>query len=153
MQKFNDLTLDINDFKKNDRTFAEWYKVTDSKIESIYNTCDKIERKFQVQNDELEDLSITKIHDQLEILKTHAVEIVDNTNIFATNLARSDSQRQKLKNEVIEHVEKVHKNYEPNAPMPKNSTPFTEEKLLVKESLSPFLGENEICKKDILKLE
>ncbi|MBW0582310.1 hypothetical protein O181_122025 [Austropuccinia psidii MF-1] len=37
--------------------------------------------------------------------------------------------------------------------MPRHSTPFTEEKLSVKESLSPFLGENVISAKDIPKWE
>ncbi|MBW0491365.1 hypothetical protein O181_031080 [Austropuccinia psidii MF-1] len=37
--------------------------------------------------------------------------------------------------------------------MPRNSTPLTEEKLSLKESLTPFLGENVISAKDIPKLE
>ncbi|MBW0568350.1 hypothetical protein O181_108065 [Austropuccinia psidii MF-1] len=37
--------------------------------------------------------------------------------------------------------------------MPKHSTPLTEEKLSVKEILTPFLGENVIYAKDIPKLE
>ncbi|MBW0582200.1 hypothetical protein O181_121915 [Austropuccinia psidii MF-1] len=37
--------------------------------------------------------------------------------------------------------------------MPRNSTPLTEEKPSVKGSLTPFLGENPICAKDIPKLE
>ncbi|MBW0467887.1 hypothetical protein O181_007602 [Austropuccinia psidii MF-1] len=37
--------------------------------------------------------------------------------------------------------------------MHRHSTPLTEEKLPVKESLTPFLGENEISAKDIPKLE
>ncbi|MBW0470347.1 hypothetical protein O181_010062 [Austropuccinia psidii MF-1] len=37
--------------------------------------------------------------------------------------------------------------------MPRHSTPFTEEKLSLKESLTPFLGENLIFSKDIPKLK
>ncbi|MBW0466572.1 hypothetical protein O181_006287 [Austropuccinia psidii MF-1] len=37
--------------------------------------------------------------------------------------------------------------------MPQNSTPFTEDKLSVRGSLTPFLGENAISAKDIPKLE
>ncbi|MBW0578019.1 hypothetical protein O181_117734 [Austropuccinia psidii MF-1] len=37
--------------------------------------------------------------------------------------------------------------------MPRHSTPLTEEKTSVKESLTPFLGENFISAKDIPKLE
>ncbi|MBW0507922.1 hypothetical protein O181_047637 [Austropuccinia psidii MF-1] len=99
----------------------------------------------------MEDVSILNINDQLKILKDHVLEIAKNTNQFATHLARSDSERQKLKNEIIANVEQIHKNYEPH--MPRNSTPFTEEKLSVKGSLTPFLGENIISEKYILKSE
>ncbi|MBW0502702.1 hypothetical protein O181_042417 [Austropuccinia psidii MF-1] len=37
--------------------------------------------------------------------------------------------------------------------MPRNSTPFTEKKPSVKGIFTPFLGENAICAKYILKLE
>ncbi|MBW0540938.1 hypothetical protein O181_080653 [Austropuccinia psidii MF-1] len=37
--------------------------------------------------------------------------------------------------------------------MPRHSTPLNEEKRSVKGSLTPFLGENPICEKDIPKLE
>ncbi|MBW0475770.1 hypothetical protein O181_015485 [Austropuccinia psidii MF-1] len=72
--------------------------------------------------------------------------------MIATHLERSDSERQKLKNEIIEHVEQIHKHYEPNSYVPRHSTPFNEEKLSVKESLTPFLRENTIYAKDIPKL-
>ncbi|MBW0532874.1 hypothetical protein O181_072589 [Austropuccinia psidii MF-1] len=99
----------------------------------------------------MEDLSIFKMNDQLKILKDHVLEIVENTNQFATHLAKSDSERQKLKNEIIANVEQIHKNYVPH--MPRHSTPLTEEKLSVKESLTPFLGENVISAKNIPILE
>ncbi|MBW0571636.1 hypothetical protein O181_111351, partial [Austropuccinia psidii MF-1] len=51
----------------------------------------------------MDDLSIANINDQLTILKNHVLEIVDNTNTFATNLARRDSERQKLKEVIIAH--------------------------------------------------
>ncbi|MBW0590570.1 hypothetical protein O181_130285 [Austropuccinia psidii MF-1] len=99
----------------------------------------------------MEDLSILNINDELRILKDHVLEITKNTNQFATHLAKSDSERQKLKNEIIANVEQIHRNYEPH--IPRHSTPFTEEKLSVTEILTPLLGENVISSKDIPKLE
>ncbi|MBW0590184.1 hypothetical protein O181_129899 [Austropuccinia psidii MF-1] len=99
----------------------------------------------------MEDLSILNITDQLRILKDHVSERTKNTNQLATHLAKSHSERQKLKNEIIANVELIHKNYEPH--MPRHSTPLTEEKRSVKGSLTPFLGENVISEKDIPKLE
>ncbi|MBW0461554.1 hypothetical protein O181_001269 [Austropuccinia psidii MF-1] len=60
--KLNKLTSDINDLKNNDRTSAECYKLTTTKVESITNKCDRIESKSQVQDDEIEDLSISHIN-------------------------------------------------------------------------------------------
>ncbi|MBW0571126.1 hypothetical protein O181_110841 [Austropuccinia psidii MF-1] len=91
------------------------------------------------------------MNDQLEILKYHVLEIVENTNQFATHLAKSESERQKLKNEIIANVEQIHKNHVPH--IPRHSTLLTEEKHSVKGSLTPFLGENVISAKDITKLE
>ncbi|MBW0548438.1 hypothetical protein O181_088153 [Austropuccinia psidii MF-1] len=99
----------------------------------------------------MEYLSILNINDQLRNLKYHVLEITKNTNQFATHLAKSDNERQKLKNEIISNVEQIHKNYEPH--IPRNSTPLNEEKLSVKGSLTPFLGENVISAKNIPKLE
>ncbi|MBW0525900.1 hypothetical protein O181_065615 [Austropuccinia psidii MF-1] len=99
----------------------------------------------------MENLSISNINDQLRILKDHVLEIINNTNHVATHLAKSDSERQNLKNEIIANVEQINKNYEPH--IPRNSTPLTEEKRSVNGSLTPFLGENPICEKDIPKLE
>ncbi|MBW0588665.1 hypothetical protein O181_128380 [Austropuccinia psidii MF-1] len=99
----------------------------------------------------MEDLSIFKMNDKLKILKYHVLKIVESTNQFATHLAKSDSEMQKLENEIIANVEQIHKNYLPH--MPRHSTPMTEEKHSVKGSLTPFLGENVICEKDIPKME
>ncbi|MBW0592619.1 hypothetical protein O181_132334 [Austropuccinia psidii MF-1] len=99
----------------------------------------------------MEDISIININDQLRVLKDHVLEITKNTNQFATHLARSDSERHKLKNEIVANVEQINKNYEPH--MPRHSTPLTEEKLSVEESLTPFLGDNVISAKDVPKLE
>ncbi|MBW0539889.1 hypothetical protein O181_079604 [Austropuccinia psidii MF-1] len=115
------------------------------------NTCDRIEIEFQVQNDEMEVLSILNINDKLRTLKNHVLEIINNTNQFATHFARSDSERQKLQNEIIANVEQIHENYERH--IPRHYTLLTEEKCSVKGSLTPFLGENLISAKDILKLE
>ncbi|MBW0546777.1 hypothetical protein O181_086492 [Austropuccinia psidii MF-1] len=137
--------------KRNDKKYTEWYQLTNVRLDSITNTCDRIESKSEVQNDEMEDLSILNINDQPRILKDHVLEIANNTNQFATHLAESDSERQKLKNEIIANVEQIHKNYEPH--MPRHAKTFTEEKLSFKGSLTPILGENVISAKDIPKLE
>ncbi|MBW0510675.1 hypothetical protein O181_050390 [Austropuccinia psidii MF-1] len=99
----------------------------------------------------MEYLSIFKINDQRKIPKDHVWEIIHNTNQFAIHLAQSDSERQKSKNEIIANVDQIHKNYEPH--IPRHSTPLTEEKRSVKGSLTPVLGENSICAKDIPKWE
>ncbi|MBW0469440.1 hypothetical protein O181_009155 [Austropuccinia psidii MF-1] len=138
--KLNKITSDINDLKNNERVSAYWHKFTTSRLVSISNTCDRIEGKYQAQDDGMEDLSITQINDQFKILKSHALGIVDHTNHFSTQLERSDSERQKLKDEIIANVEKIHKNYEPNSHMSRNSTPLTEETISVNGSLTPFLG-------------
>ncbi|MBW0564671.1 hypothetical protein O181_104386 [Austropuccinia psidii MF-1] len=136
--KLKKITLDIDDFKKNDRASAEWHKLTTARLESISNKCDRIESKSQVQDDGMADLSIANINDQLKILKNDVLEIFNNTNLFSTNLARSDSERKKLKNYIIAHVDQIHKNYEPNLPMARHYTPLNKENLSVKEILTPF---------------
>ncbi|MBW0577235.1 hypothetical protein O181_116950 [Austropuccinia psidii MF-1] len=120
-------------------------------LELLTNKCDRIESKYQVQNDEMEDLSILNINYQLKILKDYVLEIAKNTNQFATHLEKSDSERQKLENEIVANGGQIHKSYEPH--IPRNSTPLTEAKFSVKGSLTPFLGENVISAKDIPKLE
>ncbi|MBW0554938.1 hypothetical protein O181_094653 [Austropuccinia psidii MF-1] len=140
--KLTTITLGINDLKKNDRHSSEWYKSTISKLDSITNTCDRTESKCQVQDDEIGNISISHINEQLTILRHQGLEIISNTNQFATHLAKIDSERQKLKNEIITNVEKIHNNYGPH--MPRHSAPLTEYKPSVKPSLTPFLGENAI---------
>ncbi|MBW0565173.1 hypothetical protein O181_104888 [Austropuccinia psidii MF-1] len=149
--KLTKITLDINDLKKNDKQSAEMHKSVITTLELLTNTCDRIESKDKVQNDEMEDLSILNINYQLKILKDHVLEIAKNTKQFATHLAKSDSERKKLKNEIIENVEQIHENYEPH--IPRHSTPLNEEKPFVKGSLTPFLGENIITEKDIPESE
>ncbi|MBW0531281.1 hypothetical protein O181_070996 [Austropuccinia psidii MF-1] len=149
--KLNKITSNISELKRNDKEYTEWYKLTNLRFDSITNTCDRIESKCQVQKDEIQDLSNLKINDQLRILKDYVLEIINNTNQFATHLAESDSERQELNNEIIANVEKIDKNYEPHRP--RNSTPLTEQNIFVKGSFTPFLGENPICAKDIPKLE
>ncbi|MBW0513217.1 hypothetical protein O181_052932 [Austropuccinia psidii MF-1] len=124
-----------------------------AKLELLTNTCDRIESKYHVQDDEMEDFSTRNINDQFGVLKDYILEVAENTSQFATHLARNDSERKKLKEEILTQMEQIHKNYELNAHMPRHSTPFTEEKLSVKEILMPFLGENDISVKDIPKLE
>ncbi|MBW0515222.1 hypothetical protein O181_054937 [Austropuccinia psidii MF-1] len=109
-----------------------------AKLESIANTCDRIESKYHVQDDEMEDFSTRNINDQLRVLKDYVVAVAENTSQFATHMARSDSERKKLKEEILSQVEKIHKNYESNPHMPRHSTPLTEEKLSVKDNLTPF---------------
>ncbi|MBW0555283.1 hypothetical protein O181_094998 [Austropuccinia psidii MF-1] len=149
--KLNKVILDMCELKRNDQKYTEWYQLTTVRLDSITNTCDRIESKFQVDHCEMEALFILNINDQLRILKGKVLEITKNTNQFATHLANSASERQKLKDEIIANVEQIHQNYEPH--IPRHSTPFTEENFSVKGSLTPFLGGNIISAKDIPKLE
>ncbi|MBW0525110.1 hypothetical protein O181_064825 [Austropuccinia psidii MF-1] len=134
--KLTQITLDINDLKKNDKQSAEKHKSVITTLKILTNTCDRIESKYQAQIDKMEDLSILNINDQLKILKDHVLAIAENTNQFATHLAKSDSERQKLKNEIIANVEQIHKNYEPH--MPRHSTPLTLKNILLKENITAF---------------
>ncbi|MBW0472859.1 hypothetical protein O181_012574 [Austropuccinia psidii MF-1] len=149
--KFNEITSDISELKRNEKTYTEWYKLTNVRLDSITNRCDRIKSKCQVQEDEIGDISISHINEQLAILRSQVLEIINNTNKLDTHLATCDSERQKLKNKIIANMEKIHKNYEPH--MPRHSTPLTEENTSVKGSLTPFLGGNPICAKDIPKLD
>ncbi|MBW0566483.1 hypothetical protein O181_106198 [Austropuccinia psidii MF-1] len=149
--KLTKITLDISELKRHDKKYTEWYKLTNARFDSIINSCSRIESTCQVQNDEMEDLSIFRMNDQLDILQDHVLKRVENTNQFAKHLAKSGSERKKLKNEIIANVEQIYKNYEPH--MPRHSTPLTEEKPSVKGSFNPLLGENVVSVKDIPKLE
>ncbi|MBW0562087.1 hypothetical protein O181_101802 [Austropuccinia psidii MF-1] len=140
--KLTKITWDVNDLKKNDKHSAEMRKSIIAKLELLTNTCDRIESKYHVQDDEMEDFSTRNINDQLTVLKDYVLAVAENKSQFATHLARGDSERKKLNEEILPQVEKMHKNYESNPHMPRHSTPLTKEKLSVKESLTPFLGAN-----------
>ncbi|MBW0544460.1 hypothetical protein O181_084175 [Austropuccinia psidii MF-1] len=101
----------------------------------------------------MEDFPTRNTNDQLRLVKDYVLAVAENTSQFSTHLARSDSERKKLKEEILAQVEQIHKNYESNSPMPRHYTPLTEKKLSVKESLTPFLGDNVMSAKDIPKLE
>ncbi|MBW0545828.1 hypothetical protein O181_085543 [Austropuccinia psidii MF-1] len=149
--KLNKITSYISQLKRNYKTSTEWYKLKNVKMDSITNKCYRIENKCQDQEDEIGDISISHINEQLAILRSQVLEITNNTNQFATHLPKSDSERKKLKDDLIANVGQIHKNYEPH--IPRNSTPLTGEKPSVKGSLTPFLGESPICAKDLTKLE
>ncbi|MBW0557343.1 hypothetical protein O181_097058 [Austropuccinia psidii MF-1] len=136
--KLTKITLGINDLKTNDKHPIETHKSVITTLELLTNTCDRISSQYQAQIDEMEDPSILNINDQLQMLKDHILEIAEDTNKFSKHLAKSDSERQKLKNEIIANVEQIHKNYESH--MPRHSTPLTEEKHSVKGSFTPLLG-------------
>ncbi|MBW0573773.1 hypothetical protein O181_113488 [Austropuccinia psidii MF-1] len=59
--KINKITSDIGELRRNDRKYTEWYQLTNVKLDSITNKCDRIESK--IQNDEMEDLSILNINE------------------------------------------------------------------------------------------
>ncbi|MBW0579723.1 hypothetical protein O181_119438 [Austropuccinia psidii MF-1] len=151
--KLPKMTLEINDLKKNDKHSAEMHKYVIAKLELLTNTCDRIESKYHVQDDEMEVFSTRKINYQHRVLKDYVLAVAENTSQFVTHLARSDSERKKLKEEILAQVEQIHQNYESNPHMKRHSTPLTEEKLSVKESLTLFLGGNVRSAKDIPKLE
>ncbi|MBW0549564.1 hypothetical protein O181_089279 [Austropuccinia psidii MF-1] len=101
----------------------------------------------------MEDFSTRNIINQIRVLKDYVLAVAENTSQFSTHLARSDNERKKLKEEILSQVEQIHNNSESNPHMQRHSTTFTEGKPSVKESLTPFLGENGISLKDIPKLE
>ncbi|MBW0590204.1 hypothetical protein O181_129919 [Austropuccinia psidii MF-1] len=86
--KFNKITSDISELKRNNKTSTEWYELTNVKLDSITNTCDRIESKCQIQEYEIGDISISEINEQLEDLKAPVLEIINNTNPFATHLEK-----------------------------------------------------------------
>ncbi|MBW0479545.1 hypothetical protein O181_019260 [Austropuccinia psidii MF-1] len=151
--KLTKIPLEINDLKKDDKHFAEMHKSVNSKLELLTNTCDRIQSKYHVQDHEMEHFSTRNINDKLRVLKDYVLAVAENTSQFSTHLARMDSERKKLKEEILAQVEKICKNYGSNPHMSRHSTPLTEAKFSVKESLTPFLGENVISTRDIPKLE
>ncbi|MBW0564795.1 hypothetical protein O181_104510 [Austropuccinia psidii MF-1] len=104
----NKITSGISELKRDDKNYTEWYKLKNLRLDSITNTCDRIESKCQGKKDEMEDLAIVNIKDQSRILKDHVLEIIRNTNKFATHLEKSYSKRQKLKNKIVANVEQIH---------------------------------------------
>ena len=46
--KINKITSDISELKRNDMKSTEWYQLTNVRLDSIINTCDRIESKCQV---------------------------------------------------------------------------------------------------------
>ncbi|MBW0505983.1 hypothetical protein O181_045698 [Austropuccinia psidii MF-1] len=99
--KLNKIILGMTELKRNDKKDTELYQLTNFRLDSIINTCDRIDSKCQVQSDEMEDLSILNINDQLRVLKDHILEITKNTNQFATHLEKTNTCTKKTKiNEV-----------------------------------------------------
>ncbi|MBW0530094.1 hypothetical protein O181_069809 [Austropuccinia psidii MF-1] len=126
------MTSDINDLKKNDGNSAEMHNSIIAKLQLLTNTCDKIESKYHVQDDKMEDFSTTNINNQIRVLKDYVLAVAENTSQFSTDWERSDSERKKSKEEILAQVEQIHNNSESNPHMQRHSTPFTEEKPSVK---------------------
>ncbi|MBW0564573.1 hypothetical protein O181_104288 [Austropuccinia psidii MF-1] len=61
--KLTKMTLDINDLKNNDKNSTEIHKSIIAKLELLTNTFDRIESKYHVQDDEMEDFSTRNIND------------------------------------------------------------------------------------------
>ncbi|MBW0522735.1 hypothetical protein O181_062450 [Austropuccinia psidii MF-1] len=68
--KLNKIISDLSELERNDKTYTEWYKLTNIRIYSITSTCDIIESKCQVQEDEIGDISILHINEQPAILRS-----------------------------------------------------------------------------------
>ncbi|MBW0584308.1 hypothetical protein O181_124023 [Austropuccinia psidii MF-1] len=47
----NRIIFDMSELKRNDKKDTEWYQLTNVKLDSITNTCDRIDSKCQVHND------------------------------------------------------------------------------------------------------
>ncbi|MBW0536082.1 hypothetical protein O181_075797 [Austropuccinia psidii MF-1] len=61
--KLTKITLDINDLKKNDKHSPKMNKSVIAKLELLTNTCDRIESKYHVQDDEMGYFSTRNIND------------------------------------------------------------------------------------------
>ncbi|MBW0574790.1 hypothetical protein O181_114505 [Austropuccinia psidii MF-1] len=97
-------------------------KSVSSKLELLINTCDRIESKYHVQDDEMEERFTRNINEKCRPLEDYVLAVAENKSQFATHLARSDSERKKLKEEILAQVEQIHNNCESNPPMPRHST-------------------------------
>ncbi|MBW0524087.1 hypothetical protein O181_063802 [Austropuccinia psidii MF-1] len=95
--KLTRINLDINYLKKNDKNSSEMNKSILAKPQILTNTCHRIESKYHVQDDEMEDFSTRNINDSLRFLKDYVLAVAENTSQFDTHLARSESERKKLK--------------------------------------------------------
>ncbi|MBW0474146.1 hypothetical protein O181_013861 [Austropuccinia psidii MF-1] len=73
--KLTKITLDINDLKKNENNSAEMHKSVIAKLKLLTNTCDRIESKYHVQDDGMEDFSTRNINDQLRVLKDYVLAV------------------------------------------------------------------------------
>ncbi|MBW0526171.1 hypothetical protein O181_065886 [Austropuccinia psidii MF-1] len=93
------------------------------------------------------------MNEKLTSLEENVLDIFQNTNCFVTHFQRNDNERHKLKEKIVARVKKINKKYDPNSHITRNSTPLTKGKISVKESLTPFPGENPITARDITKLE
>ncbi|MBW0535947.1 hypothetical protein O181_075662 [Austropuccinia psidii MF-1] len=49
--KLTQIKFDINDLKKHDKKYTEWYEITNAKFDSIINACSRIESTCHIQND------------------------------------------------------------------------------------------------------
>ncbi|MBW0544160.1 hypothetical protein O181_083875 [Austropuccinia psidii MF-1] len=49
--KLNKTASDRSELKRNDKAYTEWYKLSNFRLDSITNTCDRIESKCQAQKD------------------------------------------------------------------------------------------------------
>ncbi|MBW0493946.1 hypothetical protein O181_033661 [Austropuccinia psidii MF-1] len=49
--KLNKIILDMSELKRNEKEYTEWYQLTNVKLDSMTNKCDRTESKCQVQND------------------------------------------------------------------------------------------------------
>ncbi|MBW0548581.1 hypothetical protein O181_088296 [Austropuccinia psidii MF-1] len=67
--KSKKITSDINELKKNERTSSDSHKLMATRIDLISNKFKRIGSRYQAQNFQMEDISISKIHEQLKILK------------------------------------------------------------------------------------
>ncbi|MBW0554651.1 hypothetical protein O181_094366 [Austropuccinia psidii MF-1] len=132
------LTSNVNDLRNDERIITEWQRVTNARLESVSNKCERVESIYEVKNDELDNLSIKNINDQLTKLEQNVLAIALKRSRFATCLERSDNGRQKLKEEMMAQVNQIHKNYGPDSHMPRHSRPLAEGKRSVKESLTTF---------------
>ncbi|MBW0567062.1 hypothetical protein O181_106777 [Austropuccinia psidii MF-1] len=100
---------------------------------STYSTCNRIERKIELNSHKMDNISTHQINDQLMNWKGNILEITHNTEKFTIHLGRNDNEIKKFEEKIIAKLKQIHKIYESKSHMTRFSTPLAEGELSPKE--------------------